>query len=366
MPPSSSAPSSPPSPSVKSCSVCVRDLEASAFSSSQLKKKGKRVCKSCVDRQQVVSGGEREERTGSPRESDPTGCQRTLCHLLACMCMCVQSLAQQREADLKEVRAKAAARAAAAVKATSKASTPVTPAIVVTTAPPIALATAIVAPCMSCGKTGKRTCSKCSSSICDQRCLRAHLSGLACQAARTRPTETLDAADVLTDEDLLVHLPDMVSEVGRIARALLVASPAARSHLVHIGKMDATTLASARTLYPPSISCAWWVRESNGSASPAQEQVHILLVQLIRFIEAVNSVYTQLAAVRHGVTFADLVVRGCIGTTFDGRTIWQHRSRLWHKLLTTLAYVVRTCNDINGQKIRAYAKLDSEEYGQRR
>jgi hypothetical protein len=62
--PSSSSSSSSVSvecdPCLRSCSICLRDVPSAEYSGAQLKKKGKRVCKQCVEKKEKQAADEAE------------------------------------------------------------------------------------------------------------------------------------------------------------------------------------------------------------------------------------------------------------------------------------------------------------------
>jgi hypothetical protein len=209
-------------PIVKGCSGCHQSLAPSSFSGAQLKLKGKRKCKACIQQQQQLS---------TEAQSDSS-------------------------AAVSSVASSAAASASAS--STAKLSFP-------HSASAAHSATAADEPPTSCSVCGNqrgklRACSRCASVYCGLTCLKQHSGSGLCDAARSLPPlDGIAEEDRLSVEELAKLWPPLQrvcmqrqEENQRIEQAC-PPSPEHRAQVFDVS-FGAAELAPLVELYPPRLA----------------------------------------------------------------------------------------------------------------
>ena len=210
-------------PALKCCSICLRDLPLSAFSGAQIKRKGKRACRGCVE---------------------------------------------HREADAAKEAGDSASAATAKVASAQSSSA--------STGSAAAPSSADSRSCVVCGKGAVklRQCSRCLSHYCGLACLKKHNSAESqqCEAIRTLPPLSIGDEDRLTAAEIELHWPRIRQHAYELAMS--VESGASASYIrdaMETGGLSITSLdlSAVVDLYRDSLVAPRRVGQAHGQLHDA-------------------------------------------------------------------------------------------------
>jgi len=306
-------------PPLKCCSACLRSLPPSAFSGAQIKRKGKRACRGCVE---------------------------------------------HREADAAKEAGDSASAATAKVASAQSSSA--------STGSAAAPSSADSRSCVVCGKGAVklRQCSRCLSHYCGLACLKKHNSAESqqCEAIRTMPPLSIYEEDRITAAEIELHWPRIRQRLHQLA--LAERNPVSAKIIQNATSMGGLSITAAELsvvvdLYPPSAASPWWLEGQAG------RRVADLLLQFgldfFRVISSIGSLYGVAAQGADDTSQCSVdQVRGLVyrpTTTYSSAV--EDESRLFHRLLRYWIYYFR---HVDSQLIRSterpFVDVQSDEQGQ--
>jgi hypothetical protein len=232
-------------PVVKTCSGCSQSLPRSSFSGAQLKLKGKRKCKACIQLQQQANEAQ--------SVSSAT--------VFSATCSFAASAA-----------ASASASASSSAKPVSPQQQPPSTAHSATANGELPSSCSVCS--NQCGEL--RTCSRCTSAYCCLLCLKAHKDSELCEAM-SHAKDTLPPLDGIADEDRLsvAELAEMWPPLQRacmqrqeLTRRIEQQELPEYCSSFHDLTVSVAELAPLVELYPPRLDAdaVWW--------SPHRSQAH--------------------------------------------------------------------------------------------
>jgi hypothetical protein len=217
-------------PVVKMCSGCSQSLPPSSFSGTQLKLKGKRKCKACIQQQQSTEA---------------------------------QSVSAAFPASAASPFAASSVAASASASSAAKSASAQSPCAAHSTSSADALSSS----CSVCGdqRGNLRACSRCARAFCGPTCLKQHSNNGLCDAALTLPPlDGIAEEDRLTVDEFAELWPPQLELYVQLQRARhyrtqQCASPERRTHIDDLS-FDASILAPLVAVYPPRLDAdaVWW------------------------------------------------------------------------------------------------------------
>jgi hypothetical protein len=295
------------SPILKRCCGCCSDRPESDFSGAQLKRKGKRMCKACVEKREWVEAKAADDAAAAKAAARPTP---------------------------------AGASSSAAAAAAS---------------PPTATV------CIVCGQGGAkmRACSRCRSFYCGAVCLKLHSGGDMdqCAAVRSLPPLSIAEEDLLTEPEIRTHLMHMTERL-----ASLLPPPLRATQRSEIEKMQRVHVPDLSQLYPPRIAAAWWTPGGVRAKWTAQV-IENFGAHMYVLAEAANRLY-QAVTVDPTVHITDLD-RLIEGPSCPHVPPALDSSRLFHRLLRYLIYYFRNVDSsLIDPRLRPYVDVQSDDDGE--
>ena len=300
------------SPVSRRCCGCSADRPESDFSGAQLKKKGKRVCKACVERREWAEAKAADDAAAAKSAARPTP-------------------------------SGASSRAAAAA--------------------PASPSTAAV--CVFCEKGGAklRACSRCRSLYCGAVCLTLHGGGDVdqCAAVRSLPPLSIADEDRITAEEIELHWPLLQQRM----LALLPASTPYHSARKDLVRLKPSDLAALVQVYPPSPSLPWWTRIS-AACIGFFKSMHTCVRDILAAIRSTNIAYSSAVIAFRNETTRPSELDGLVHDQFFPQVPPSlDSSRLFHRLLRYLIYYYRHFDpSVIYPQLRSHVNVRSDDDGE--
>ncbi len=282
---------------MKKCSQCAQQQLESLFSGAQLKKGGKRVCKGCVEEQQLLA-----EFTAAATVTWATATE------------------QQRDAG----------RVLHAVWRTAQS---------------YARQSALM--CFNCIKSADyhKACDRCSSLVCSLDCFRKHRHTV-CATMSNPPPLSIPEEDRITSAEIQTLWPQLQ------ARLLQQASYSARSGVEVLHTFSADMFSVLTTLYPPTPRLCWW--SNKFVIETLRFHFQNALAALSNLAVAANDILCATSTIHAGESNSHLPA-GIVPLRAAPRSpLANHPSRFLHRLLLLARYILTHAPHLIQPNLRAY------------